>query len=60
MSKKYSKFDASFKLEAVKMINDQDECGSGLPRSGSGRDGGSALVQQYEAEQLGGAGIGSR
>jgi transposase len=59
MSKKNRTFDASFKLEVAKMIKDQ-----GMSVSQVCRDlnlGDTAVrrwVQQYEAEQLGGAGIG--
>ena len=59
MTDKRRKFDDSFKLEVVKMINDQ-----GLSVSQVCRDlnvGETAVrrwVQQYEAEQLGQTGIG--
>jgi transposase len=59
MSKKYRKFDASFKLEVVKMIKDQ---GMSIAQVSRDLDLGETAVrrwlQQYEAEQLGGAGIG--
>jgi len=59
MSKKYRKFDASFKLEVVKMIKDQ---GMTIAQVSRDLDLGETAVrrwlQQYEAEQLGGAGIG--
>ena len=59
MSNKYRKFDASFKLEVVKMIKDQDMTVGQVCRDLSlGETAVRRWVQQYEAEQLGGAGIG--
>mgnify|MGYP003530963580 FL=1 len=59
MSKKYRKFDASFKLEVVKMIKDQDmSIGQVCRDLDLGETAVRRWVQQYEAEQLGGAGIG--
>lgn len=59
MSKKYRKFDASFKLEVVKMIKDQDMSVAQVCRDlDLGETAVRRWVQQYEAEQLGGPGIG--
>ncbi|CAI8853808.1 transposase [Pseudomonas chlororaphis] len=59
MSKKYRKFDASFKLEVVKMIKDQDMTVAQVCRDlDLGETAVRRWVQQYEAEQLGGPGIG--
>jgi transposase len=59
MSKKYRKFDASFKLEVVKMIKDQDMSVGQVCRDlDLGETAVRRWVQQYEAEQLGGTGIG--
>lgn len=59
MSRKNRIFDASFKMEVAKMVKDQ-----GMSVSQVCRDlnlGDTAVrrwVQQYESEQMGGAGIG--
>ena len=59
MSKKYRKFDASFKLEVVKMIKDQDmSIGQVCRDLDLGETAVRRWVQQYEAEQLGGDRIG--
>ncbi len=59
MTKKYRKFDTSFKLEVVKMILDQDLSVAQVCRDmGLGETAVRRWVQQYEAEQLGGSGIG--
>lgn len=59
MTKKYRKFDVSFKLEVVKMIKDQDLSVAQVCRDmGLGETAVRRWVQQYEAEQLGGGGIG--
>jgi transposase len=59
MSKKYRKFDASFKLEVVKMIKNQHMSVGQVCRDlDLGETAVRRWVQQYEAEQPGGAGIG--
>jgi len=59
MIKKRKTFDDSYKLEIVKMIKDQ---GLTVPQVSKDQDIGETAVrrwvQQYEAEQLGQAGIG--
>ena len=59
MSTKRKTFDVSFKLQVVKMIKDQ---GLSVPQVCRDMDLGDTAVrrwlQQYEAEQLGQAGIG--
>jgi transposase len=59
MSKKYRKFDASFKLEVVKMIKNQDmSVGRVCRYLDLGETAVRRWAQQYEAEQLGGAWVG--
>ena len=59
MRKKYRKFDANFKLEVVKMIKDQDMSVGQVCRDlDLGETAVRRWVHQYEAEQLGGTGIG--
>jgi transposase len=59
MSKKYRKFDPSFKLEVVKMIKVQDMSVAQVCRDlDLGETAVRRWVQQYEAEQLGETGIG--
>lgn len=54
MSRKRRVFDASFKLQVVKI---KDYCAN-LPRDGAWRDSVRRWVQQYEAEASGQPGIG--
>jgi transposase len=59
MSKKYRKFDSSFKLEVVKMIKVQGMSVTQVCRDlDLGETAVRRWVQQYEAEQLGETGIG--
>lgn len=59
MTKKYRKYDTSFKLEVVKMIKDQAMSVSQVCRDmGLGDTAVRRWVEQYEAEQLGSTGIG--
>ncbi|BBP58568.1 hypothetical protein PHLH4_26610 [Pseudomonas sp. St316] len=59
MTKKYRKFDPDFKLKVCKMIVDQGlSVNSVCTDLGLSDTAVRRWVQQYQAEQLGGAGIG--
>lgn len=59
MTKKYRKFDPSFKLEVVKMIKDQGQSVAQVCRDlDLGETGVRRWLQQYESEMLGQVGIG--
>ena len=60
MTKKYRKFDPSFKLEVVKMIKDQGRSIAEVCRDlDLGETGVRRWLQQYDAERLGQPGIGN-